>query len=89
MQLKQILKVTLSLIQLRTFGDIAITTDLAYVSTVTFIRSTGQEPSIHLHLCAITHLLLSPQWVTSFINGPSSIQTFPIMDSRVFHYDVT
>ena len=41
MQLKQILKVTLSLIQLRTFGDIATTTALAYVSTVTFIRSSG------------------------------------------------
>ena len=39
MQLKQILKVTLSLIHLRTFGDIAITTDLAYVSTVTYMTT--------------------------------------------------
>ena len=37
MQLKQILKVTLYLIQIRTIGDIATTTALAYVSTVTFM----------------------------------------------------
>ena len=38
MQLNQILKVTLNLIQLRTYGDIAIKTNLAFVSTVTLIH---------------------------------------------------
>ena len=49
MQLKQILKVTLNLIQLRTYGDIATTTALAYVSTVTCIVYNQQitlEPKL-------------------------------------------
>ena len=46
MQPKQILKVTPSLIQLRTSGDIAFTTDLAYVSTVTYMVLTDLHKSI-------------------------------------------
>ena len=58
MQLKQILKVTLSLIQLRTFGDIAITTDVAYVSTVTSIECVSFTASL-IHRLTLTRNSIS------------------------------